>query len=137
MQIEGDKVTSWFSRNDISCSGEKTKLLILGTKANRVSKLESIDPSSINGEIIEESSNEKLLGVIINNTLTWKHHLYGYEKNDGLIPILGKGIGVLKRLRKFIPDFQFNQITSGMFTSKLCYCLNFWGGIWDIPGSYI
>ena len=139
MQTEGDKVTSWFSRNDISCSGEKTKLLILGTKANRVSKLESIDFTpfiSINGDIIEESSSEKLLGVIINNTLTWKHHLYGDEENDGLIPILGKRIGVLKRLRKFIPDLRFKQITSGLFTSKLCYCLNLWGGIWDIPGSY-
>jgi hypothetical protein len=43
IQREGDKVTSWFSKNDISCSGEKTKLLILGTKANRVNKLESSD----------------------------------------------------------------------------------------------
>ena len=77
IQREGDMVTSWFSKNHILCSGEKTILLILGTKANRVNKLESSDFSpavTINGDVIEESKSEKLLGVVINNTLTWKDH---------------------------------------------------------------
>ena len=33
-----------------------------------------------------ETVSEKLLGVIINNELTWKHHLYGDDENEGLIP---------------------------------------------------
>ena len=92
-----------------------TKLLILGTKANRVSKIESI-------EIIEESSSEML---------TWKHHLYGDEENDGRIPILGKIIGVLKRLRKFIPDFRFKQITSGQQAMLLSQLME-----WDLKHTW-
>ena len=56
-----------------------------------MNKLESSDFSpavTINGDVIEESKSEKLLGVVINNTLTWKDQLYGDEENDGLIPIL-------------------------------------------------
>ena len=34
-----DVVTKWFSKNDMICSSEKTKLLIAGTNANRLSKL--------------------------------------------------------------------------------------------------
>ena len=138
IQSEGNSVTSWFAKNDISCSGEKTKLLILGTQANRRSKVETNDfnPAiTINGDVIGESSSEKLLGVVINNTLTWKSHLHGDEENAGLIPSLSKRIGVLKRLRKYIPDHRFKQICSGLFTSKVCYCINLWGAIWDIPGT--
>ena len=137
MQMEGDKVTFWFSKNDISCSGEKTKLLVLGTRENRKNKIEATDfcpEVTINGDVIEESTSEKLLGVVINNTLTWKNHLYGDEENEGLIPSLSKRVGILRKLRKYIPAHRFKLITSGLFTSKVCYCLNLWGGVWDIPG---
>ena len=30
---------------------------------------------------------------------------------------------------------KFSQIVSGMFTSKLQFCSNVWGGIWNIPGT--
>ena len=104
-----------------------------------MNKLESSDFSpavTINGDVIEESRSEKLLGVVINNTLTWKDHLYGDEENDGLIPILSKRIGVLRRLRKLVPAYRFKHISFGLFMSKLCYCINLWGGLWDVPGSY-
>ena len=86
------------------------------------------------GVLSSESTSEKLLGVVINNTLTWKNHLYGDADNEGLIPSLAKRVGILKKLRKYIPAHRFSQITSGLFTSKVCYCLNLWGGVWDIPG---
>ena len=37
VQNEADIVTSWFARNDMVCSSEKTKLLVIGTHANRQS----------------------------------------------------------------------------------------------------
>ena len=37
-----------------------------------------------------ETDNEKLLGVIINNCLTWKNHLFGNDEELGLIKNLGK-----------------------------------------------
>ena len=40
IQAVGTLVTDWFKKNDISCSSEKTKLLMLGTRANRTSKIE-------------------------------------------------------------------------------------------------
>ena len=39
VQAEADKVINWFSRNDMVCSSDKTKLLIVGTRANRQTKL--------------------------------------------------------------------------------------------------
>ena len=34
IQADINVVTNWFERNDISCSSEKTKLLVVGTRKN-------------------------------------------------------------------------------------------------------
>ena len=122
----------------MKCSGDKTKLLIVGTRANRKSKLEDKDITikiNIGGEEIKESSSEKLLGVVVNNTLTWKEHIYGDADNLGLLKQLSKRIGILKKIRRFIPDNKFKQIVSGIFSSKLIYCITVWGGIWGLPNE--
>ena len=66
-----DKVAHWFGLNDLTCSGEKTKLLVVGTRANRQAKLVDIDPQLVVcGDLVKETTSEKLLGVVINNTAT-------------------------------------------------------------------
>ena len=136
IQAEANKITTWFANNDMVCSGEKTKLLLITTNANRSTKLDG-NPKSVvvNGEIKEESVSEKLLGLVINNSCTWKNHLYGDADNIGLLKELSKRVGVLKRLRNFIPDKKFRQIVNGIYTSKQIYGLTVFGGIWGLPGS--
>ena len=85
----------------------------------------------------KETDSEKLLGVVVNNTLTWKNHLHGDTENIGLIKNLSKRVGILKKLRKFLPNGKFKQIIVGIFTSKLIYCITVWGGIWEISGQKV
>ena len=136
IQAEANKITTWFANNDMVCSGEKTKLLLITTNANRSIKLDG-NPKSIvvNGEIKEESVSEKLLGLVINNSCNWKNHLYGDADNIGLLKELSKRVGVLKRLRNFIPDKKFRQIVNGIYTSKQIYGLTVFGGLWGLPGN--
>ena len=117
------------------CSGDKTKLLIVGTSANRARKLESHNYSievKIGGVNTLETKSERLLGIVVNNTGTWKNHIYGDEENDGLIPQLNKRIGVLKRLRKYMSDSKFRIMVHGIFISKLTYGISVWGGVWGL-----
>ena len=121
--------------NDLTCSGEKTKLLVVGTRANRLAKLADVDPELVVcGDVVKETTSEKLLGVVINNTATWHHHLHGDADNPGLLPTLSKRVGMLRKLRKVTPDRKFNQLVSGIFTSKMMFGATVWGGVWDIPG---
>ena len=71
-QAEADLSTAWVSDNRLVCSGNKTKLLVIGTKELRRVRGGQETKISINvaGHRVEESSSEKLLGLIINNTLT-------------------------------------------------------------------
>ena len=75
-------------------SGEKTKLLLSGTYQNRRLKIENNEnfhpEINIDGKEIVPSRSEKLLGVIVNDTLTWKNHFYGDEENTGLFNDLSK-----------------------------------------------
>ena len=59
-------------------AGQKSKLIVVGTGKQRKRKLGNQKISIIvDGQTISESQSERLLGVVINNNMTWKNHLYG------------------------------------------------------------
>ena len=59
-------------------AGEKSKLIITGTKELKRTKLRNTDRKiMIGGNEVKESRSEKLLGIIVNNIMTWQDHLYG------------------------------------------------------------
>ena len=99
LEYNAKTVTDWFNLNEMITSGDKTELLIIGTKFNRARKLEANNVKvkiKVCEDTVEESNNEKLLGVIVNNTLTWKDHLIGNDENKGLLNQLSQRIGILK-----------------------------------------
>ena len=111
IQAEADFSTAWVKDNRLVCSGSKTKLLVIGTKELRKSKLENFDRKlSINvaGHRVVESSSGKLLGLIINNTITWTQHLHGNEEH---------------KLSKLMPIDRLRTISNGTFFSLLSYGL--------------
>ena len=73
----------------------------------------------VDQEIIEETTSEKLLGVVVNNKLTWKEHLYGDNENEGLITQLKKRVGTLKRLAKYMSKKRLSMLSGGIFYSEL------------------
>jgi hypothetical protein len=77
IEREARNSAGWLQDNRLCVAADKSKLLICGTKQLRASK----DPLEIRieveGQIIEESTSEKLLGVVLNNELTWKHQQLG------------------------------------------------------------
>ena len=91
IQKEANLSTEWVKDNRLVCSGSKTKLLVVGTRELRKSKLTRCDKIieiEVDGYKVKESQSERLLGVLINNTMTWENHLYGNSEYKGLIPKL-------------------------------------------------
>ena len=68
-----------------------------------------------------EYASEKLLGLVVNNIRTWRNHL-------GLLTLLSKRVGILRKLRMYLPDTKFRMIVNGLLNSKL------WGGVWGLQG---
>ena len=87
---------------------------------------------SVDGKEVLESNSEKLLGLVINNTLTWKNHLYGDENNTGLVPQLSQRLGMLSKLSSFMSKEKLEYFSCGIFYSKLSYCLPVFGNIFGL-----
>ena len=98
VQCEADLITGWFSSNKMVCSGDKTKLMIIGTGANRAEKLErpgKVLQVLVEDNIKQESKSENLLGVVVDRVGTWRSHFYGDDENEGLLSQLSKRVGIL------------------------------------------
>ena len=98
VQREADRAVQWVQDNRMVCAGNKTRLLVIGTSKHRKSKLEGrgrVMQVSVAGSVIEESKSEKLLGIIVNNEMTFTEHLYGEkwrpqkeDNNPGVVTVL-------------------------------------------------
>ena len=55
----------------------------------------------VGGESISTSKSAKLLGLIIDETYSWFHPLYGDNENIGLIRTLSQRAGILRKIRPY------------------------------------
>ena len=140
IQREANRSTDWVQDNRMVCAGNKTKLLILGTSQLRKSRIESKHINfeiNVCGNIITDSKSEKLLGLTVNNQLTWKEFLYGeqWREDDnaiGLIPQLAQRAGILSRISKYMPSDRFKLFCNGIFHSKISYCIQVFSHVWNL-----
>ena len=110
IQKEAENSAMWLSDNGLCVAGDKSKLLVVGTRQRRKQKLNNKMSINVDGQEIVETESEKLLGVIINNELTWKNHLHGDDSNEGLITQLSKRIGILKKLSTRMSQKDLNSL---------------------------
>ena len=131
IQREVINSVSWLQDNRLCVAGDKSKLLVIGTKELRSSKLGDGEALAIqvDGKEVKETESEKLLGVVVNNQLTWQQHLFGDEDNTGLVPQLKQRVGILRRLSRHMGRNRLRMFSSGIFYSKLSYCLPVFGNV--------
>ena len=121
------------------CAGTKTKLLVIGTTQLRKSRFEHQNMEvNVCGASIKDCKSEKLLGLTVNNQLSWKEYLHGEkwreeDNSTGLISQLSQRAGILSKLVHLMPTQRFRLFCNGIFYSKLLYCLQVFGNVWDIP----
>ena len=132
IQHEANLSTQWVHDNKLVCSGSKTKLLVIGTKEMRKSKLVNTNTKlsiTVAGHLVEESQSERLLGLIVNNSLTWHHHLYGNEEHLGLLPKLSQRAGLVRKLSMVMPPDRFRIVANGIFFSLLSFGIQIYGSV--------
>ena len=133
IQHEADRSTAWVHDNKLVCSGSKTKLLIVGTKDLRNTKLPNkVIKIKVAGHEVTESESERLLGLTVNNTMTWEHHLYGNKEHRGLVSKLSQRAGLIRRLSLVMPRDRLTIMAEGIFFSLLNYCLEVFSNVWGL-----
>ena len=139
MQHEADNSCDWLRDNRMCVAGDKSKFLVIGTKELKRIRCKDRELAIVvDGKEVKETRSEKLLGVIINNQMTWREHLHGEDwrtdgKNSpGLISQLSQRLGILRKLSKVASKKKLKMIAEGLFYSKLSYCLPLFSNIWGL-----
>ena len=77
----------------------------------------------INEVPIKHVNSTRFLGVIIDEKLSWQDHI------DYLAQKLNCQIGVLSRIKDYIPQQFHKDLYHTLFQSHLSYCVSVWGGV--------
>ena len=110
------KIKNWFDRNKLSLNLSKTKLMLFGYHKINTHALIQVD-----GVDIERVHENKFLGVILDEKITWKSHTK-YIQNK-----LSRSISVLNKAKHFLDHKSLHILYNTMILPYLNYCTEIWG----------
>ena len=120
LQLYVNITASWLTDNGLVVNPSKSNSMIIGTK-QRTNKPNSLLQIKINNSIIDQTNSFKLLGVEIDNNLTWNNHASQIAKR------LSSKIGLIKRLQQTLPSHIIHKLYAPLFLSQIDYCFTVWG----------
>ena len=94
----------------------KTNCIILGTKHSLSSK--PVLDIAINNTVIQQVEELKLLGVIIDNKLSWDKHI------QRVVTKMGNALSIIKRCAKYLTHTLAKQVIQALVLSNL-HCKNY------------
>ena len=109
-------VYQWLKANRMCLNAKKTKFMLF----NRT-KVDSTFHLNIDGVSLERVENFNFLGLLINEKLDWTPYLLTLSRK------LSKTIGIMKRLKSFVPKPIMRIIYLSLFHSYLNYQILAWG----------
>ena len=118
LEESAKKMLTYMASNSLSANPKKTEFMMI-RKGRSVPKF-----VTIGNETIPEAPTHKILGLTINNSLSWDDQIYG---TGGVLTSIRQRVGALKRLSYTIPQEYLPQIANAIVTSKLRYGLGIYG----------
>ena len=110
---------SWLVRADkLSLNTNKTEIVSFKIRKKIITKHLNF---RISGQKIELSKYVKYLSIILQDDLYWNLHL------NKLCKKLSRGIGLLSKIRHYVPKHLLKTIYNSIFNSHLIYACEIWG----------
>ena len=116
---EIQKVHDWLAVNKLSLNVKKTKFMVFYTSNKNITPF--IPSLKIGGKSIERVQDFNFLGLTINEKMSWKSHVNKISNK------VSKYVGVLNRLKRYLPGHILKIIYVSLIQSNLNYALMAWG----------
>ena len=104
--------------NKLTLNVSKSNFIIFHNKANKTKH--SLD-LNINGENLKQKVSTRYLGLLTDDQLNWKHHIEQLNKKRA------KGVGIICKLRHYMPRETLKNIYFSFIQSHLNYGIINWG----------
>ena len=116
-----NNVSQWLVKNKLQNHSTKTKLMYVGSNHN-LAKIDNEFPVMINDQLIPRvHSLIPCLGVKLDESLNWDEHIEIVCKK------VGAGIGILKRIKPYVPANTLISIYNALIQPYFDYCSPLWG----------
>ena len=125
------KLADFLTANQLVINMDKTHLEEImikqkrGRLPDRPPELE-VTNSKDELEVLKVSGHCRILGLNVQNNLTWNFHLENGKKP--LLPSIRRSLGALKSIGKQVPFNCRNTLARGFVQSRLTYLISIWGG---------
>ena len=113
---------SWFSRNSLKMNGAKTNFIIIGTNHSVQHPAVTGITLNVSGSEIRPSRSIKILGVTLDQSLSWESHI------SAVVNKCFASLISLNRVRHHFTPEALQLIIQAHVLSHVNYCLPVWGG---------
>ncbi len=114
-------LNGWLKANRLVLNTDKTVCMVLSTRQRRATVPECKINLTINNESIKQVSEAKLLGMLVDENLSWDRHI------NTLCSKISRKLGLLKRLQKFLPKDTILMLYNSIVLPHFDYADVIWG----------
>jgi len=111
-----ENVSVWLCSNKIKINSSKTKYMIYSYRG----QYNLAGPIMIGGDLIERVNSVKFLGVVLDDKLRFSEHVLSISSK------VSRSIGVLYKLRDFIPTHILRSLYYSMVYPYISYAIEAW-----------
>jgi len=117
---ELSNVHNWFLANKLTVNVDKSEYMLIGSR-QRLAGIDREPIINIGGKNLERVSKTKSLGILIDENLNWNDQI------DNISKKASKGIGILRRAKKYISQQSLLTIYQSLVQPYFDYCSLVWG----------
>ena len=121
---ELDKVYDWLTANKLALNVKKSNFVIFCPAQRKLShqpKIVVFDNKQNKKVALEHKDFVKYLGILIDKSLSWKHHI------EHIIIKVSRTVGLIAKLRHFLPTHTLLNMYQALIAPYLTYGLTVWG----------
>ena len=122
LQTALHKLSEWCKENGMLINTTKTKVMLITTPQRRVNLNNYNFHLTYTNEALSVVTCEKILGVFIDNNLTWTNH------TDAVAKKIVSNLWLLSRIKTYLTTHQRVQFYKSYVQPHIDYCNTIWGG---------
>ena len=121
LQLALDRLKKWCKSNGMVINTTKTKVMLITTKQRKSHLENNLFSLTYENDDISSTSNEKILGVHVDDTLDWTFHI------DNISKKIKTNLWLLSRIKAFLTLEHRVQFYKTYIQPHIDYCNVIWG----------